>query len=75
MTAAPASRQSFDLCAEIAAWAELFARERIHWVLLNTDTATPALRAGLARAGAKREATLDDIELWRSSAATGEVSP
>ena len=58
-----------------AAWAELFAHERIAWVLLNADTASPALRAGLARAGAKREAALESIELWRSSAAIGDVSP
>ena len=47
------------------AWAELFARERIRWVLVNTDTASSALRAGLARAGAERTAALEQIELWR----------
>ena len=46
-------------------WAELFARERIRWILVNTDTASPALRAGLARAGAERAAALEQIELWR----------
>ncbi|MBN8213367.1 MAG: hypothetical protein J0M09_10645 [Xanthomonadales bacterium] len=71
--AAAALRAKGD--ASGTAWAELFARERIAWVLLNADTASPALRAGLARAGAKREAALDSIELWRRPAATGEVSP
>ncbi|NOT87376.1 MAG: hypothetical protein HOP03_04255 [Lysobacter sp.] len=71
--AAAALRANGDLSG--AAWTGLFARERIRWVLLNTDTATPALRAGLARAGAKRDATLESFELWRRPAATGEVSP
>lgn len=71
--AAAALRANGDISG--TAWAELFAREHIRWMLLSTDAASPALRAGLARAGAKREATLDDIELWRSPAATGEVSP
>lgn len=71
--AAAALRANGD--ASGTAWAELFAREHIRWVLLSTDAASPALRAGLAHAGAKREAMLDDIELWRSPAATGEVSP
>jgi hypothetical protein len=70
--AAAALRANED--ASGAAWAELFAREHIRWVLLNPDAASPALRAGLARAGAKREATLDDIELWRRPTATGDVS-
>ncbi len=71
--AAAALRANGDMSG--AAWAELFVRERIHWVLLNADTATPAMRAGLARAGAKRDATLESIELWRRPAATGGVSP
>lgn len=58
-----------------AAWSELFVRERIHWVMLNADTATPAVRAGLARTGAKRVAMIESIELWRSPAAAGEVWP
>jgi hypothetical protein len=70
--AAAALRANED--ASGATWAELFAREHIRWVLLNPDTASPALRAGLARAAAKREATLDDIELWRRPTATGDVS-
>lgn len=48
-----------------ACWAELLARERIRWVLVNMDTAHPALRAGLARSGAERAETLGGIELWR----------
>jgi len=71
--AAAALRANGDMSG--AAWAELFVRERIHWVLLNTDTASPALRAGLARAGAKRDATLESIELWHRPTAAGEVPP
>ena len=57
-----------------ATWAALLARERIRWVLVNAEIATPALRAGLARDGAKRDAALETIELWRRPAATGETS-
>jgi hypothetical protein len=71
--AAAALRADGD--ASGAAWVELLARERIRWVLLNSDTATPALRAGLARTGAKRDTTLEQIELWHRPTATGEVSP
>lgn len=46
-------------------WAELLARERIRWVLVNANIANPALRAGLARSGAERTETLESIELWR----------
>lgn len=57
------------------AWAELFAREHIRWILVNTDTVSPALRAGLARAGAKRDATLAPIELWQQpTSTTGEAT-
>jgi hypothetical protein len=56
-------------------WAELFARERTRWILVNTQTASPALRAGLARAGAERAAALEQIELWRRSISpTGDAS-
>jgi hypothetical protein len=69
--AAAALRANTD--ASGAAWAELFARERIRWILLNADTAPPALRAGLSRTGAERDATLEQIELWRRPM-TGEAS-
>ncbi len=49
-----------------ARWAELLARERIRWVLVNADIANPALRAGLALGGAERAETLHNIELWRT---------
>ena len=56
-------------------WAELFARERTRWILVNTQTASPALRAGLARADAERAATLEQIELWRRPISpTGDAS-
>lgn len=47
------------------AWAALFAREHIRWVLVNADTASPALRAGLAKTRAQRSANLAPMELWR----------
>lgn len=50
-----------------AAWAALFARERIRWVLVNAETASPALRAGLARS-CTVHTTLDQMELWRRPA-------
>ena len=49
-----------------ARWAQLLARERIRWVLVNADTAHPALRAGLIRSRAERTETLGNIELWRT---------
>jgi hypothetical protein len=48
-----------------ARWAALFARERIRWALVTTERATPALRAGLAQAGATHARTLRMVELWR----------
>jgi hypothetical protein len=46
-------------------WAELFDRQRIRWVLVTTERASPALRAGLARAGAAHARTVRAVELWR----------
>lgn len=56
-----------------AGWAALLERERIRWVLVNADTASPALRAALAAAGATRIEALGGIELWRlpTGTATG----
>ncbi len=48
-----------------AAWAALFAHERIRWALMTTERTTPALRAGLARGGATHARTLRAVELWR----------
>ncbi len=47
-----------------AMWVDLFARERIRWVLLSTDTASSPLRAGLQRAGGHEAARLRHAELW-----------
>lgn len=58
-----------------AAWAELFARESIRWIMINTDTASPALRAGLTRAQAERFAASGNMELWRRSNASEGTSP
>lgn len=52
------------------AWATLFSRERIGWMLVNRVMASHALDAGLRRAGAQRVDTLHDVELWRMPAAT-----
>lgn len=57
-----------------ARWAALFARERIGWVLVNGERASPALRAGLAAVGATRTDALHGIELWRLAVATAVES-
>lgn len=46
-------------------WVVLLVRERIAWLLVNADTASPALRAGLDRIGATRTDSVERIELWR----------
>ena len=48
-----------------AAWATLLRREGIAEVILDPATATAAQRAGLARIGARREATAGNAEWWR----------
>ncbi len=48
-----------------AAWVALFERDRIRWTLVTTARASPALRAGLARANATHARTLRTVELWR----------
>ncbi len=58
-----------------ARWAKLLARERIRWVLVNADIASPALRAGLARSGGERAETLQNIELWRTPALSADGTP
>ena len=58
-----------------ARWAQLLARERIRWVLVNADTAHPALRAGLARCGAELTETLGNIELWRTPPLSADGAP
>lgn len=65
--------QRANVDASGATWAALLANERIRWVLVNTETAPPALRAGLMHAGAKRDAALEAIELWRRPAAGDEA--
>ena len=47
-----------------AAWAALLHRERIDVVLLRVPDATPARRAGLARAGAHILLTAGPVECW-----------
>ncbi len=58
-----AKRADTDLSG--AAWAALFERDRIRWALVTTTRASPALRAGLARANATHARTLRTVELWR----------
>lgn len=65
-----AEAKSAEGDASGAAWAALFARERIGWALVNRATASHALDAGLRRAGAQRVETLHEVELWRMPAAT-----
>jgi hypothetical protein len=45
-------------------WVQLLAREKIRWVLVNADTASPALRAGLRVASARELAREGAIALW-----------
>jgi hypothetical protein len=47
----------------------LFAREDIRWVLVNAETASPALRAGLRAASAREVAREGAIVLWALPAA------
>ncbi len=56
-------------------WSQLLARARIRWVLVNADTAHPALRAGLARGNAERMETLGNIELWRAPILPADGAP
>jgi hypothetical protein len=63
-----------DADASGAAWAALFARERIRWALVTTERASPALRAGLVRARASHMRTLRAVELWRLPAGAREHS-
>lgn len=58
-----------------AQWSRLLARERIRWVLVNADTAPPALRAGLARSNAERTGTSGNIELWRAPTLPADGAP
>lgn len=60
-----AEAKSAESDASGAAWAALFARERIGWVLVNRATASHALDAGLRGADAQRIDTLHEVELWR----------
>ena len=71
--AAAARRANDD--ASGAHWAEMLARERIRWVLVNADIPNPALRAGLARSGAQRVETSGDIELWRTPTLPADGTP
>lgn len=56
-------------------WSQLLARDRIRWVLVNADTAHPALRAGLARSGAERTETSGNIQLWRAPTLPADGAP
>lgn len=58
-----------------AAWVALFDRERIRWALVTTDRASPALRAGLARADAAVVDELRGQQLWRLRPASRETPP
>jgi hypothetical protein len=52
-----------------AGWAEFFAREQIRWVLVNADTASPSLRAGLRASSAREVGREGAIALWSLPAA------
>ncbi|MEO5596299.1 MAG: hypothetical protein ABIQ97_04060 [Lysobacteraceae bacterium] len=52
-----------------AQWLALFRRNAISAVMLNGNSATVGLRAGLQRAGASRMASEGEVELWLLPAA------
>ncbi|RYZ71287.1 MAG: hypothetical protein EOP91_11285 [Lysobacteraceae bacterium] len=56
--------RSADADPSGAAWAALFRRERIGEVLLRADTLSPAQRAGLEKAGARRQAVSGQAQWW-----------
>lgn len=64
-----------DRDASGTAWAALFEQERIRWALVTTDRASPALRAGLARADAAIAAELRGQQLWRLRSASPAGTP
>ncbi|WP_462114574.1 hypothetical protein [Lysobacter xanthus] len=59
-----AGARAADRDATGAAWARLLRDERIGGVLLRAPDATPARRAGLARAGAHLAMTEGPVEFW-----------
>lgn len=58
-----------------AAWQRLFAAHGIRWVLGNAANASPALRAGLERAGAQAFAREGTTTLWRLPPAYAPETP
>ena len=54
-----------DQDATGAVWARLLQAREVDFVLLRAKDATPARRAGLARAGAHRAMTAGPVECWR----------
>jgi hypothetical protein len=59
-----AAARTADTDASGDGWKALFAREDIRWVLVNAQTASPALRAGLRAASAREVAREGAIALW-----------
>jgi hypothetical protein len=45
-------------------WIWLLTEERIRWVLVTTERASPALRTALSRSNAEHVRTLGAVELW-----------
>ena len=64
-----ARARTADTDASGDGWRTLFAREDIRWVLVNAETASPALRAGLRAASAREVAREGAIVLWALPAA------
>lgn len=60
-----AARIAADRDAGGRGWQRLIASSRAEWLLLTPAEASPALRAGLLRAGARRVDRAGDAELWR----------
>jgi hypothetical protein len=64
-----------DRDASGVAWAALLDRERIRWALVTAGRASPALRAGLARADAVVVDELRGQQLWRIRPALRRGAP
>jgi len=60
-----AARIAADADAGGAAWAALLQRERIAEVIVRPARLSAAQRAGLMRAGARRELSVGDAQWWR----------
>lgn len=66
-----AARVAADADASGARWQALIGEAQARWLLLRPADAGASLRAGLARAGARKVAAVGDAELWHVDATEG----